>query len=125
MISKAALKLAVNSLHNRKAPGLDGILAEALKATMRVCPQFLLDMYNRCLKQTFANSGRFRGWFSSATERETQTLPAHTGHYACWISQARFSKRSLGLDCRAQSRLPVDFLSGSSAFARALNDRRC
>ena len=51
MISKAELKLAVNSLQNRKASGPDGIPAEALKATMRVCPQLLLDMYNRCLKQ--------------------------------------------------------------------------
>ena len=51
MILKAELKLAVNSLRNRKAPSRDGIPAEALKTTMRVCPQLLLDMYNGCLKQ--------------------------------------------------------------------------
>ena len=51
MISKAELKLAVNSLQNRKAPGPDGIPTEALNATMRVCLQLLLDVYNRCLKQ--------------------------------------------------------------------------
>ena len=34
-----------------KAPGPDGIPTEALKATMRACPQLLLDMYNGCLKQ--------------------------------------------------------------------------
>ena len=51
MISEAELKQAVNSLQNRKSLGPDGILAEELKATMRVCPQLLLDMYNWCLKQ--------------------------------------------------------------------------
>ena len=37
-ISEAELKLAVNSLQNRKSPDPDGIPAEALKAIMRACP---------------------------------------------------------------------------------------
>ena len=51
MISEAELKLAVDSLKSRKAPGPDGIPTEALKATVRACPQLLLDMYNGYLKQ--------------------------------------------------------------------------
>ena len=41
----------MNSLKNRKAPGLDVIPGEALKVLLRACPQLVLDMYNGCLKQ--------------------------------------------------------------------------
>ena len=51
MILEAELKLAIDSLKSRKAPGPDGIPTEALKATVRACPQLLLNMYNGCLKQ--------------------------------------------------------------------------
>lgn len=40
---------AVTSLQNNKAPGPDGVPAEALKAATHACPQMLLDMYNSCL----------------------------------------------------------------------------
>lgn len=42
---------AASSLANRKAPGPDGIPAEVLKVMARVCPQLLLNMYNKCLKE--------------------------------------------------------------------------
>ena len=51
MISGTDLKLVVDSLKCGKAPGPDGIPTEALKATLRACPQLLLDTYSGCLKQ--------------------------------------------------------------------------
>ena len=44
------LRLAVSSLQNNKAPGPDGIPAEALKAVERSNPELLLEMFNSCLK---------------------------------------------------------------------------
>lgn len=48
------LAKAAGSLQNRKAPGPDGIPAEALKIVATACPEVLLHMYNACLKE-----GRF------------------------------------------------------------------
>ena len=53
MISEAKLKVAVDPLKSRKAPGPDGIPAEALKAAVRACTQLLLGIYNGCLKQGY------------------------------------------------------------------------
>ena len=105
MISEAELKLAVDSLKSRKAPGSDGIAAEALKATVRACPQLLLDMFNGCLKQ---------GDFCKQVKVQHLVLISKgnlntAGAYKplCMLDTAgKVLKRSLDLDYRAQSRLP-------------------
>lgn len=48
--TEVELKVAVNSLRNKKAPGPDGIPGEALRSACRVAPELLLRMYNTCLK---------------------------------------------------------------------------
>lgn len=50
LFSEEELVLATSSMQANKAPGPDGIPAEALKITTQTCPHSLLNMYNSCLK---------------------------------------------------------------------------
>ena len=50
IFSEDELSLAASSLRNKKAPGPDGIPADVLRVAARSCPQVLLNMHNRCLK---------------------------------------------------------------------------
>lgn len=55
--SREKLKQALLDLNSGKAPGLDGIPAEAIKETGKVAGEWLLEVMNRLLsKQTFPNS---------------------------------------------------------------------
>lgn len=45
------LEEAATSMKSRKAPGPDGIPAEAIKAAVSACPQMMLNMYNTCLTE--------------------------------------------------------------------------
>lgn len=50
LFTEEELKVAVAALRNGKAPGPDGIPAEALKCALNVSPELLLRMYNACLR---------------------------------------------------------------------------
>lgn len=49
LFSEAEMLQAIRSMKNRKAPGPDGIPAEALKVAAKVIPGLLLGMFNACL----------------------------------------------------------------------------
>lgn len=50
LFSAEELARATGSMKNGKAPGPDGVPAEALKEAVRASPQLMLNMYNSCLK---------------------------------------------------------------------------
>lgn len=47
--TKDELVKAANKLKNKRAPGIDGIPAEVLKAAVEVWPEYILEVYNRLL----------------------------------------------------------------------------
>ena len=49
LFTEAEMAEAIRSMKNGKAPGPDGIPAEALKVALKVIPGILLDMFNACL----------------------------------------------------------------------------
>lgn len=51
VFTQKELEDAANSMKSKKAPGPDGIPAEAIKAAVTICPQMMLNMYNTCLKE--------------------------------------------------------------------------
>ena len=51
LFSEVELMKAVGSLQTKKAPGPDGVPAEALKVAAKASPKLLLDMYNSCLQE--------------------------------------------------------------------------
>ena len=49
LFTEAEMAEAIRSMKNGKAPGPDGIPAEALKVALKVIPGILLAMFNACL----------------------------------------------------------------------------
>lgn len=66
---------AVKGLENGKAPGLDGVLEEALKAIALTCPQVLLNTCSACMEEgVFPSSGKRNDWYSSVRAKVTLSL---------------------------------------------------
>ena len=50
------LKLVAKRLDSGKAPGLDGIPNEVLRAIIREKPQLILDLLNTCLEKVISRN---------------------------------------------------------------------
>ena len=117
MISEAELKLAVDSLKSGKAPGPDGISTEALKATVRACPQLLLDMYNGCLKQGhFCKQWKVQRLVLISKGKGDLNTASLYRPLRMLGTAGRSSRRSLVLGYKAQFRLPRAFLTVNTAL---------
>ena len=118
-VTESEVKIAAKKIAIRKAPGLDGVLALAIKTAALNVPYIFNDTFNACLVKEYSrHSGRHRGWYSFLREINLRINYPLIDHSACWISLENCLNVSYSSDCRQLCNRSAACLITNSALGR-------